>query len=164
VQCASFYAVTALDECHSSSRDGSLLLSDSGGCSYPKRTKRLPAPVLSRISSNRPPPHIRSGFHERELRSKRVREFYSALTAGSNDSARGLYNINFGQIKGFKTEEYMIKEFIQDEQGQDIVEYSLLLVLIGAAALFVLTAMGASITSIFSKINVRLTTANNSIS
>ena len=58
----------------------------------------------------------------------------------------------------------MIKEFIYDEQGQDIVEYSLLLVLIGAAALFVLTAMGASITSIFSKINVRLTTANNSIS
>jgi pilus assembly protein Flp/PilA len=58
----------------------------------------------------------------------------------------------------------MIKEFIKDEQGQDIVEYSLLLVLIGAAALFVLTAMGSSITSIFSKINLRLTTANNSIS
>ena len=58
----------------------------------------------------------------------------------------------------------MITRFIKDEQGQDIVEYSLLLVLIGAAALFVLTAMGASITSIFSKINVRLTTANDSIS
>ncbi len=58
----------------------------------------------------------------------------------------------------------MIKEFIKDEQGQDIVEYSLLLVLIGAAALFVLTAMGTSITSIFSKINERLTSANQSIS
>jgi pilus assembly protein Flp/PilA len=58
----------------------------------------------------------------------------------------------------------MIKEFLKDEQGQDIVEYSLLLVLIGAAAIFVLTSMGASITSIFSKINLRLTTANNSIS
>ena len=55
-------------------------------------------------------------------------------------------------------------QFIRDEQGQDIVEYSLLLVLIGAAAVFVLTSMGASITSIFSKINVRLTTANDSIS
>ncbi len=58
----------------------------------------------------------------------------------------------------------MIMEFIKDEQGQDIVEYSLLLVLIGAAALFVLTAMGTSITSIFSKINVRLSSANASIS
>ncbi len=58
----------------------------------------------------------------------------------------------------------MIKEFIKDEQGQDIVEYSLLLVLIGAAAVFVLTTMGQSISQIFSKINVKLTSANNSIS
>jgi pilus assembly protein Flp/PilA len=58
----------------------------------------------------------------------------------------------------------MIRDFIKDEQGQDIVEYSLLLVLIGAAAVFVLTTMGQSISQIFSKINTRLTTANNSIS
>jgi pilus assembly protein Flp/PilA len=58
----------------------------------------------------------------------------------------------------------LLNEFFKDEQGQDIVEYSLLLVLIGAAAVFVLTAMGSSITAIFSKINERLTTANNSIS
>jgi Flp pilus assembly pilin Flp len=57
-----------------------------------------------------------------------------------------------------------IKVFLKEEQGQDIVEYSLLLVLIGAAALFVLTAMGSSITQIFSKINVRLSSANNAIS
>jgi pilus assembly protein Flp/PilA len=58
----------------------------------------------------------------------------------------------------------MIREFLKEEEGQDIVEYSLLLVLIGAAAIFVLTSMGTSITQIFSKINTRLTTANNSIS
>ena len=57
-----------------------------------------------------------------------------------------------------------VKGFVRDEQGQDIVEYSLLLVLIGAAAIFVLTTMGQSISSIFNKINDRLTTANNSIS
>ncbi len=57
-----------------------------------------------------------------------------------------------------------LKNFISDQNGQDIVEYSLLLVLIGAAALFVLTAMGTSITQIFSKINTRLDSANNSIS
>ena len=58
----------------------------------------------------------------------------------------------------------MIKKFLIDENGQDIVEYSLLLVLIGAAALFVLTAMGTSIGEIFSKINTRLTSANEQIS
>ncbi len=57
-----------------------------------------------------------------------------------------------------------IKGFLKEEQGQDIVEYSLLLVLIGAAALFVLTAMGSSITQIFSKINDRLSSANTAIS
>lgn len=57
-----------------------------------------------------------------------------------------------------------LRNFIKDEQGQDIVEYSLLLVLIGAAALFVLTAMGTSISGIFSKINDRLSSANASIS
>jgi pilus assembly protein Flp/PilA len=53
---------------------------------------------------------------------------------------------------------------VRDEQGQDIVEYSLLLVLIGAAAVFVLTTMGTSITSIFSKIGSRLQNANAAIS
>lgn len=58
----------------------------------------------------------------------------------------------------------MIREFIKDEQGQDVVEYSLLLVLIGAAAVFVLTTMGQSISSIFGKINNKLDAANKSIS
>lgn len=57
-----------------------------------------------------------------------------------------------------------VNNFVNDEGGQDIVEYSLLLVLIGAAAVFVLTTMGQSISSIFSKINTKLTTADNSIS
>ena len=57
----------------------------------------------------------------------------------------------------------MIRKFITDERGQDVVEYSLLLVLIGATALFVLTAMGASISQIFAKINNRLSTANATI-
>lgn len=58
----------------------------------------------------------------------------------------------------------MLRNFIADEQGQDIVEYSLLLVLIGAAALFVLSIMGKSISEIFSKINTKLTSANEAVS
>ncbi len=57
-----------------------------------------------------------------------------------------------------------VTDFVSDENGQDIVEYSLLLVLIGAAALFVLSTMGKSISDIFSKINSRLTSANDAIS
>ncbi len=58
----------------------------------------------------------------------------------------------------------MITKFLNDEAGQDIVEYSLLLVLIGAAAIFVLTAMSTSISSIFNKINVRLSEADKAVS
>ena len=58
---------------------------------------------------------------------------------------------------------FNLKSFITDEQGQDIVEYSLLLVLIGAAAVFVLTAMGKSIGDIFARINAKLETANSSL-
>lgn len=58
----------------------------------------------------------------------------------------------------------ILQNFIKGQEGQDIVEYSLLLVLIGAAAIFVLTTMGTSIGSIFSKINQRLSSANDSIS
>lgn len=36
-------------------------------------------------------------------------------------------------------------EFVRDEAGQDIVEYSLLLTLIGMTSIFVLTMMGLSI-------------------
>lgn len=39
----------------------------------------------------------------------------------------------------------MLKHFLSDESGQDIVEYSLLLALLGIAAVFFLTAMGQSI-------------------
>ncbi len=36
-------------------------------------------------------------------------------------------------------------EFVRDEAGQDIVEYSLLLTLIGMTSVFVLTMMGLSV-------------------
>ncbi len=57
----------------------------------------------------------------------------------------------------------MIKQFLKDESGQDIVEYSLLLVLIGAVAVLILTGMGASISSIFNKISGTLSQADSNI-
>lgn len=61
-------------------------------------------------------------------------------------------------------EENMLTQFLKDESGQDVVEYSLLLVLIGGTAVFVLTAMGANISNIFSKINTKLQNADAKIS
>ncbi len=56
----------------------------------------------------------------------------------------------------FKTS---IDEFIKNESGQDLVEVSLLLVLIAAVAVTVLTGLGTSIVSIFTKIKEALDTA-----
>lgn len=57
-----------------------------------------------------------------------------------------------------------IRNFINDEQGQDLVEYSLLLVLIAAAAMFALTAIGQSVTQLFSKLNGTITDASSRVS
>ncbi len=54
--------------------------------------------------------------------------------------------------------------FLGDENGQDFVEYSLLLVLLGAVAFLALTAMGTSISSIFTKTHYPLSTAEHNIS
>ncbi len=54
--------------------------------------------------------------------------------------------------------------FLGDEHGQDFVEYSLLLVLLGAVAFLALTAMGTSISSIFTKIHYQLSTTEHNIS
>ena len=39
----------------------------------------------------------------------------------------------------------ILTEFLEDEAGQSVVEYSLLLTLIGASTVFMLTMMGLSI-------------------
>ena len=57
----------------------------------------------------------------------------------------------------------MFRNFLRDEHGQDLVEYSLLLVLIGAVALIALTTMGTSISSIFTKIAGKLNEIDSSI-
>ena len=39
----------------------------------------------------------------------------------------------------------MLKDFLKDEEGQSVVEYSLLLTLMGATTVLVLTLMGLSL-------------------
>ena len=58
----------------------------------------------------------------------------------------------------------LLHNFIQDEQGQDLIEYTLLLafVCLASAALFI--SAGGSVAGIWTTANTRLTAANASAS
>jgi Flp pilus assembly pilin Flp len=58
----------------------------------------------------------------------------------------------------------LLCNFVQDEQGQDLIEYTLLLafVCLASAALFI--GAGGSVSGIWSATNTRLAAANSSAS
>ena len=45
----------------------------------------------------------------------------------------------------------MIKKFSRDEEGQDLVEYALLLVFLALAAIAVLPTLGSAVNNVFSQ-------------
>jgi Flp pilus assembly pilin Flp len=49
-----------------------------------------------------------------------------------------------------------LKDFLAEESGQDVVEYSLLLTLIGVMSISVLTMVGINITHLFNKTMARI--------
>ena len=49
-----------------------------------------------------------------------------------------------------------LKNFLTDERGQDVVEYSLLLVLIGAVVLIYITGMGLNLAALLQQIGAKL--------
>jgi pilus assembly protein Flp/PilA len=49
-----------------------------------------------------------------------------------------------------------IKKFIRDEEGQDLVEYALLLVFLALAAIAILPTLGSSVNRVFSQSNSTL--------
>jgi Flp pilus assembly pilin Flp len=53
--------------------------------------------------------------------------------------------------------------FLADEHGQDMVEYSLLLLLLGCVALIYLTGIGVNISSLLSKISAKVENTSNAI-
>jgi len=50
----------------------------------------------------------------------------------------------------------MIQRFLQDEEGQDLVEYALLLVFLALAAITILPTLGSSVNQVFSQSNSAL--------
>jgi len=49
-----------------------------------------------------------------------------------------------------------LKNFLNDESGQDVVEYSLLVVLIGTVVLIYLTGLGLNLTTLLQNIGAKL--------
>ncbi len=57
-----------------------------------------------------------------------------------------------------------LKQFLFEERGQDMVEYSLLLVLIGTVVLIYLTGMGLNVAHLLQQIGTKLESMSNSMS
>ena len=53
----------------------------------------------------------------------------------------------------------LVKSFVRDEEGQDLLEYALLVALIALVAIDAVTAAGTSVSTIFDKIATKLTAA-----
>jgi pilus assembly protein Flp/PilA len=56
-----------------------------------------------------------------------------------------------------------LKNFLKNEEGQDLVEYSLLLGFVALAAAAILTTLGGDLTSIYSNIDTQVKAANSAI-
>jgi Flp pilus assembly pilin Flp len=54
---------------------------------------------------------------------------------------------------------YGLKSFLQDEQGQDLIEYTLLMAFVALASAALFIGAGASISSIWSSTNTQLSAA-----
>jgi Flp pilus assembly pilin Flp len=57
-----------------------------------------------------------------------------------------------------------LKQFLTEESGQDMVEYSLLLVLIGTVVLIYLTGMGLNLVNLLQQIGDKLDLMSRSMS
>jgi len=58
----------------------------------------------------------------------------------------------------------MLKNFLKDEQGQDLIEYTLLMAFVALASAALFIGAGGSIAGIWSTTNSELVLANNNAS
>ena len=57
----------------------------------------------------------------------------------------------------------VLKNFLAEESGQDVVEYSLLLTLIGLTSVFALTVVGLNIVTVFDRTLAKLQIADAAV-
>jgi pilus assembly protein Flp/PilA len=69
------------------------------------------------------------------------------VVAGS----QGISEISMRDKKENNTMVELLKKFMKDEEGQDLVEYALLLVFLALAAIAVLPTLGSAVNNVFSQ-------------
>jgi pilus assembly protein Flp/PilA len=62
-----------------------------------------------------------------------------------------------------KTLKTLLQNFLAEESGQDVVEYSLLLTLIGLTSVFALTVVGVNIVTVFDRTLAKLRVADAAV-
>ncbi|NOT64377.1 MAG: Flp family type IVb pilin [Acidobacteria bacterium] len=62
-----------------------------------------------------------------------------------------------------KTLKTLLKDFLAEEGGQDVIEYSLLLTLIGLTSVFALTVVGINIVTVFDRTLAKLRVADAAV-
>jgi pilus assembly protein Flp/PilA len=67
-------------------------------------------------------------------------------------------SINFEKGEGKMLE--LLKRFVKDEEGQDLVEYALLLVFLALAAIAILPTLGKAVNNVFSQSASTLTSGS----
>ena len=58
----------------------------------------------------------------------------------------------------------LLKNFVKDESGQDLIEYTLLMAFVALASASLFLSAGNSVSGIWSQANAQLTSANQSAS
>jgi len=58
----------------------------------------------------------------------------------------------------------LVNEFLRDDSGQDLIEYTLLMAFVALASAALFIGVGGSITGIWTTVNTQLTAANTSAS
>jgi Flp pilus assembly pilin Flp len=58
--------------------------------------------------------------------------------------------------------EYILKNFFRDEQGQDLIEYTLLMAFVALASATIFITAGGSVSSIWTSTNTQLSAAASS--
>jgi Flp pilus assembly pilin Flp len=91
----------------------------------------------------------------------------SFASAGTDNERAALkYLSNSNQDRQIQNEEWIsvMWNFLQDEQGQDLIEYTLLLAFVALASASLFITAGSSVNGIWTKASSRLAAANTSAS
>jgi Flp pilus assembly pilin Flp len=148
----------ALDGCHLNIRDD-----DLEPCGALNRFRLFP-PNSARLSQTPRSVLIRNPIRvSLKLQNYSFLEIFHFPGSGATPTKglpsaprRGKKRKLYIRLKGDTQMLTFMKKFIRDEEGQDLVEYALLLVFLALAAITILPTLGSSVNKVFSQSNSAL--------